>query len=75
MDSLITFAKENFDLITLLVGMVGVFIAFLSLVVELKKRRREKEKADDKSDDKSDDKADDKADDKSDDKADDKENV
>ncbi len=49
MDSLITFGKENFDIITLLVGMLGVLIAFLSLVAEIKKKRRgNEEKADDK---------------------------
>ena len=43
MDAIISFAKENYDLICLLVGFVGVVIAFLSLMDELKKRKRKKE--------------------------------
>ena len=42
MDDIITFAKENYDLITLFVGMVGVVIAVISLIVELKARKRKK---------------------------------
>lgn len=34
-----TFAKENYDLIGLLVGIVGVVIAVISLMDELKKRK------------------------------------
>ena len=40
MDSLLTFAKENFDLISLFVGIVGVGVAVVSLIVELKKKRK-----------------------------------
>ena len=40
MDSLLTFAKENFDLISLFVGIVGVGVAIVSLIVELKKKRK-----------------------------------
>lgn len=39
-----TFAKENYDLISLFVGMVGVLIAVLSLIHELNVRKRRKEK-------------------------------
>lgn len=34
-----TWAKENFDLITLLVGMVGVVVAVISLFFEIKRRK------------------------------------
>jgi len=40
MDALMSWAKENFDLITLFVGLLGVVIAILSLIVELKKRKK-----------------------------------
>ena len=43
MDSLTTFAKENFDLIVLFVSMVGVVLAFVSLIYELKKKKRKKQ--------------------------------
>lgn len=46
MDDIITFAKENYDLITLFVGMVGVIIAVFSLIVELKARKRKKKNKD-----------------------------
>ena len=41
MDSLITFCKENFDLITLLVGVIGVIISVISVIYELRKRKKE----------------------------------
>ena len=40
MDSVLTFAKEHFDLISLFVGILGVGIAVVSLIVELKKKRK-----------------------------------
>jgi hypothetical protein len=40
MDSLITFAKNNFDLITLLIGVLGVVISFISVIYEVRKRKR-----------------------------------
>ena len=40
MDSLITFAKNNFDLITLLVGVLGVVISVISVIYEVRKRKR-----------------------------------
>jgi len=38
MDSVITFLKENYDMIGLVVGVVGVIVAVFSLIDELKKR-------------------------------------
>ncbi len=34
--------KQNFDLISLLVGLTGVMVACLSLVYELKEKRKRK---------------------------------
>ena len=39
MDELMSWAKENYDLITLFVGILGVVIAFISLIYELKERK------------------------------------
>lgn len=47
MDTLINFAKENYQLICLLVGLLGVVIAFVSLIHEIKARKRKKQKIDD----------------------------
>ena len=44
MDSLITFAKNNFDLITLLVGVLGIAISVISLIYEVRKRKRNNKK-------------------------------
>ena len=44
MDSLITFAKDNFDLITLLVGFIGVVVSVISLIYEVRKRKRNNKK-------------------------------
>ena len=41
MDAIWNWAKENYDLISLFVGLVGVVIAVISLVYELKKRKRD----------------------------------
>ncbi|MBQ6080212.1 MAG: hypothetical protein IJK93_08045 [Muribaculaceae bacterium] len=46
MDTLITFAKENYELITLFVGLLGVIIAFIALIYELKARKRKKQEKD-----------------------------
>lgn len=43
MDTLINFAKENFQLINLLVGVLGVIIAFIAVVYEVKARKRKKD--------------------------------
>ena len=40
MDSRSTWLKENYDLVTLLVGMIGVLIALVALIYELKKRKK-----------------------------------
>ena len=42
MDTIMAWAKENFDLITLFVGLVGVVIAVISLFYELKKKKAQK---------------------------------
>ena len=44
MDSLITFAKNNFDVITLFVGVLGVAISVISVIYEVKKRKRNSKK-------------------------------
>lgn len=41
MDALMTWAKENYDLISLFVGIVGIVIAVISLVSEIKKKERD----------------------------------
>ena len=42
MDSLIDFAKHNYDLITLLVAVQGVLLGVISLFYEMKKKKRQK---------------------------------
>ena len=42
MDTIMSWAKENFDLIVLLVSVVGVFVACLSLIYELKEKKKKK---------------------------------
>ena len=42
METITTWAKENFDLITLFVGLVGVIIAVISLFYEMKKKKAQK---------------------------------
>jgi hypothetical protein len=44
MDAITTWAKENFDLITLFVGFVGVVVAVISLIYEMKKKKVHKKK-------------------------------
>lgn len=44
MDSLFSFAKENFQIITLLFGLLSVLIAVISLVYEIKAKKRKKSK-------------------------------
>ena len=44
MDSLVTFAKNNFDLITLLIGFLGVVVSVISVIYEVKKRKSKSEK-------------------------------
>ena len=40
MESITVFLKENYDLVNLMVGVLGVFVAVLALVYELKKKRK-----------------------------------
>ena len=40
MDAIWDWAKENYDLISLFVGIVGVVIAVISLIYEIKKMSR-----------------------------------
>lgn len=42
MDTLITWAKENYNLISLLIGLIGIIIGFISLSHELNERKRKK---------------------------------
>ena len=42
MDTISTFLKENYDLITLFVGLLGVIIAFVALAYELKKKSQKR---------------------------------
>ena len=42
METITTWAKENFDLITLFVGFVGVVVAVISLFYEIKKKKAQK---------------------------------
>ena len=39
MDAISTWAKENFDLISLFVGCIGVVIAVISFIYEIKKKK------------------------------------
>ena len=39
MDVISSFLKENYDLVTLLVGLLGVIIAVIALIYEMKKKR------------------------------------
>lgn len=42
MDTFITFAKENYQLITFFVGLIGVIVAFIAMIYELKAKKRKK---------------------------------
>ena len=46
MDTLISFAKENFQLINLLVGVLGVLIALIAVIYELKARKHKNRQKD-----------------------------
>lgn len=52
MDTLTTFAKDNFQLITLFVGLVGVLVSIWTVYYEVKKKRKSKGKQEEKSKDK-----------------------
>ena len=40
MEALMIWAKENYDLICLLVGVIGVLISIIGIVCEIKKKKR-----------------------------------
>jgi len=42
MEGIWAWAKDNYDLIGWIVGLIGVVIAVISLLLELKKKRRDK---------------------------------
>ncbi len=42
MDTIVQWAKENYDLISLVIGLVGVIIGIISVVHELNERKRKK---------------------------------
>mgnify|MGYP006896839566 FL=1 len=42
METIMSWAKENYQLICLAVGVIGVIIAFISLIDELKKKKQKK---------------------------------
>ena len=44
MDSVTDFLKENYDLVTLFVAVLGVIIAVITMVYEMKKKSRTKKK-------------------------------
>lgn len=41
MEAIITWAKENYNLIVLAVGIAGIVIAVLSLILEMRKRKNQ----------------------------------
>ena len=44
MDTIMSWAKENFDLICLILGVLGVIISIVTLIYEMKVKRRNKKK-------------------------------
>ena len=44
MNGITTFLKENYDLVSLMVGLLGVVVACIAVVVELKKKKTDKKK-------------------------------
>lgn len=44
METIMLWAKENFDLICLFVGMLGVLISIVTVIYEIKKKRRDRGK-------------------------------
>lgn len=44
MDAIMSWAKENFDLICLFVGVLGVLVAIVSVIYEIKKKRNNRKK-------------------------------
>jgi len=43
MDAFVSFCKENFQLVCLLVGFLGVLVSIVSVAYEIKKRKRRKD--------------------------------
>ena len=50
MDTLFDFAKQNYQLITLVVGLLGVLIAFITLIHELNSQKRKNNNKENKKD-------------------------
>ena len=44
MDSIASFLKENYELVMLLVGVLGVVISIIAVVYEVKKKSKYKKK-------------------------------
>lgn len=44
MNTIMSWAKENFDLICLLVGVLGVLVSVVSFIYEIRVKRRKKKK-------------------------------
>ena len=44
METIMSWAKENFDLICLFVGMLGVLISIVTVIYEIKKKRPNRKK-------------------------------
>lgn len=44
MEAIMSWAKENFNLICLLVGVLGVLIAIISVIYEIKAKKRNRKK-------------------------------
>ena len=42
MEAILDWAKENFNLISLFVGIIGVVIAVISLMYEIKKKKEKR---------------------------------
>jgi hypothetical protein len=40
MDAIMSWAKENYDLIMLMVGIIGVIVSVIALVYEIRKKRK-----------------------------------
>lgn len=49
METLSSFAKENFELITLIVGLIGVSLGIWSVCYEYKKKKKDRSAKGDKS--------------------------
>lgn len=44
MDAIMSWAKENFDLICLFLGVLGVLVSIVSVIYEIKKKRNNRKK-------------------------------